>query len=53
MANATATRFRKRARECRRIADEVREPSWLKALLALAKDLDDEADKIDAGEGSS
>jgi hypothetical protein len=53
MANATSRRFRQRARECRRIADEVREPSWLKALLALAKDLEDEADKIDAEQGPS
>jgi hypothetical protein len=46
--NDTAQRFRKRARECRRMAEEVREPDWLNTLLKLAKELEDEADKIEA-----
>jgi hypothetical protein len=42
-----ATRFRQRARECRQMADEVRENDWREMLLGLAQDLEDEADKID------
>ena len=53
MANATSKRFRERAAQCRRIAEEVREPSWLEALLDLAKDLEDEADKMDAEDRSA
>lgn len=40
--------FRRRARECRQMAAEVREPDWRATLLGLAQDLEDEADKIDA-----
>ena len=43
----TASRFRRRARECRQMAAEVKEPDWLRTLLDLAQDLEDEADKID------
>lgn len=32
------------------MADEVREPDWRNTLLELAKDLEDEADEIDAEE---
>ena len=42
-----AARFRQRARECRQMADEVRENDWREMLLGLAQDLEDEADKID------
>ena len=48
MDEATAARFRTRARECREMAAEVREPDWIKLLLELAQDLEDEADNIDA-----
>lgn len=48
MKDATAARFRRRAAECRQMADEVREPDWIKLLLELAQDLEDEADRIDA-----
>jgi hypothetical protein len=47
-ARMTAQRFRERARQCRHVAEEVREPDWLNMLLELAKDLEDEADKIEA-----
>ena len=46
----TAQGFRERARECREVAEEVREPDWLKMLLELAEALEDEADMIDAEE---
>ena len=48
MDDATADRFRRRAAECRQMAEEVREPDWIQTLLELAQDLEDEADKIDA-----
>ena len=44
----TAARFRKRARECRRMATEVRENDWRETLLGLAQDLENEAGRIDA-----
>jgi hypothetical protein len=47
MEDDTAARFRMRARECRRMAEEVREPDWLRLLLELAGDLELEADKLD------
>ena len=47
MSDPTTTRFRQRARECRQMAEEVREPDWRKTLLELAQDLEDEADKMD------
>ena len=45
-----ASRFRKRARECRDMAVEAGGEDWRETLLALARDLEDEADKIDAEE---
>ena len=48
MEDATAARFRRRAAECRQMAEEVHEPDWIKLLLELAQDLEDEADNIDA-----
>ena len=47
-----AARFRQRARECRKIAEEAKSPAWRESLLSLAKDLEDEADKIDAEKAS-
>ena len=44
----TADRFRKRAQECRQMAQEVREPDWIKKLLAIAEDLEGEVNKIEA-----
>ena len=32
------------------MAQEITEPAWLKTILELAKDLEEEADKIDAEE---
>ena len=46
-SNETSARFRTRARECRQMAEEVRELDWRKTLLELAQDLEEEADKID------
>ena len=43
-----AARFRSRARECRRIANEAKSAIWRESLLSIAKDLENEADKIDA-----
>ena len=48
MGDDTAARFRKRARECRKIAAEAKTDYWRQSLLTLARDLEDEADKIDA-----
>lgn len=48
VANDDVKRFRARAQECRRIADEAHSAEWRKSLLALAKDLDDEADRVQA-----
>ena len=42
-----ADRFRKRAEECRRIAANAKDEEWRKSLLDLARDLDEEADRID------
>lgn len=47
-SSETSARFRARARECRQMAEEVREPDWRETLLGLAQDLEDEADKIEA-----
>ena len=44
----TAARFRRRARECREMAQEVQEADWRNTLLGLAQDLVEEADRIDA-----
>ena len=45
-----AKRLRERARECRRISGEAYSTEWRNSLLALAKDLEDEANKIDVEE---
>ena len=48
MGDDIATRFRERARECRKIADEAKTADWRESLLTMAKDLEDEADNMDA-----
>lgn len=50
MGDDTAARFRQRARECRLLAAETQSEDWRQSLLALAQDLEDEADQIDAEE---
>jgi len=47
VSKETSARFRTRARECRQMAEEVREPDWRKTLLALAHDLEEEAGRIE------
>lgn len=47
-----ATRFRKRARECCEMAAQARDEEWRWWLLALAEDLESEADRDDAEESS-
>lgn len=42
-----ANTFRDRAKECRRLADSARDPYAKLALLDIARELDEEADKID------
>lgn len=42
-----AQRYRQRAKECRRIAAEVKDEAWRRSLLELAKDLENEAASID------
>jgi hypothetical protein len=43
-----AKRFRERARECRNLVDNARDPEWRRALNDIADDLETEADKIEA-----
>ena len=43
-------RFRKRALECREVAERARTPEARDALLRVADDLEAEADRIDAEE---
>lgn len=50
MGDDTAARFRKRAQECRDLAADARSDDWRESLLALAEDLDEEADRIEAEE---
>lgn len=50
MPNEVAKRFRERARDCRRIADEASSGEWRESLLTLAQNLEDEADRLDAEE---
>jgi hypothetical protein len=45
-----ADAFRKRANECRDVANGTRDPEAQRELRALAQDLDSEAIKIDAEE---
>jgi hypothetical protein len=49
-----ADRFRRRARECRDLAEQANGPEWRETLLQIAKDLEHEADQLDAqgSEGS-
>lgn len=53
MGEDVPTRFRDRASKCREIAAEVIEDDWRNALLTIAQDLEDEADRIDAEESAS
>lgn len=43
-----SARFRKRAEECRELAAQAGTEEWREFLFTLAKDLDEEAAKIDA-----
>jgi hypothetical protein len=45
-----ADAFRKRANECRDVANGTKDPEAQRELRALAEDLDGEASKIDAEE---
>lgn len=44
-------RFRRRARECRDLAEQASSAEWRKSLLQIAQDLEYEADRLDS-EGS-
>jgi hypothetical protein len=46
-----ADAFRKRARECRDVANGTKDAAARRELRDLAKDLDGEADKMDDEEG--
>jgi hypothetical protein len=46
-----ADAFRKRAKECRDVANGTRDPEAERELRALADELDSEADKINDEEG--
>lgn len=46
--NSNAGSFRKRAKECRDVANGTRDLDAQRELRDLAKDLDSEADKMDA-----
>ena len=46
-----ADAFRKRAEECRDVANGTRDPEAQRELRALAEDLESEADKINDEEG--
>lgn len=43
-----ATRFRKRASECRELAAKVEDEEWRGWLIGLAEDLESEATREDA-----
>jgi hypothetical protein len=45
-----AERFRQRARDCRAIAIRLPDGAWRTELMALAADLDREAEEIEAEE---
>jgi hypothetical protein len=45
--NEDAERFRSRARDCRRLADDAREEEWRRTLSEMATELDGEADRLD------
>ena len=40
--------FRRRARECREIAERANDGEWRRMLVSIAEELDEEADRIDA-----
>ena len=42
-----AKRFRQRAADCRRIAEQTKSDEWRGSLLDLARDLEDEAASLD------
>jgi plasmid stability protein len=46
-----ADHFRSRAKECRRLAENARSPEDRRMLVEMAKDLEDEAERI-AKEGT-
>ena len=48
MAENAATRFRRRASECRALANQSKNPEWREWLLVLARDLDSEVAKLEA-----
>ena len=43
-----AARFRKRARECRKLAAGAKDEDWRRMLLEIATGLEEEADITDA-----
>lgn len=43
-----AKRFRRRAADCRQLAEDARDPRDRELLKDISKELDEEADKIDA-----
>ena len=45
-----AQRFRERAQDCRRLAEEARNPEDRRVLSEMAAELDAEADRIEAEE---
>lgn len=48
-----AARFRKRARQCRELAQDESDRDMRRTLLTVAKDLENEADEIDRRPQSS
>lgn len=48
MVGDVSRSFRNRASDCRNLAAQAGSEEWRNSLLSLAKDLEDEADKIDA-----
>lgn len=42
-----AERFRMRARECQHVAGQARDSHWHDQLIAIAAELEQEADRID------
>ena len=49
---SAADAFRKRANDCRDVADGTKDQGAQRELRVLAKDLDEEADKIDQEEAA-
>ena len=48
-----ADRFRARAKQCRELARNARDPASRRELTNMAKELDEEADKIEAEEDTN